>query len=163
MSSATLVRWAAAGLFFADNTSPAAALEVVETIARQGRSRGRLTRAKSGFVWSLPFDELQDVGRAFARAALELLIARSARVQRRELRVALPRSFQGRTQEVVLGRQLRHTEPDGALSDAAQPENRGVLNQTPGLLGQGLRLKALAEMAERTTSNGYLFGQFGRP
>jgi predicted RNA-binding Zn ribbon-like protein len=63
---------------------PSAALEVVEMTAREGRSRERLTRTKSGFAWSLLFDELEDVGRAFALAALDLLIARNDRREVRE-------------------------------------------------------------------------------
>jgi predicted RNA-binding Zn ribbon-like protein len=38
---------------------------------------------KSGFSWSLPFGELEDVGRAFALTAIELLITRN---DRREVR-----------------------------------------------------------------------------
>jgi predicted RNA-binding Zn ribbon-like protein len=63
---------------------PPAALKVVETAAREGRSRERLTHTKRGFTWSLPFDELEDVGRAFALRALELLIARNNRREVRE-------------------------------------------------------------------------------
>ena len=63
---------------------PPAALKVVETAAREGRSRERLTHTKRGFTWSLPFDELEDVSRAFALRALELLIARNNRREVRE-------------------------------------------------------------------------------
>jgi predicted RNA-binding Zn ribbon-like protein len=73
--------------FIAEDTGrayPSAALKVVEMAAREGRSRERLSHTKSGFAWSLPFDELEDVGRAFALAALELLIARNDRREVRE-------------------------------------------------------------------------------
>ena len=63
---------------------PPAALKVVETAAREGRSRERLTHTKRGFTWSLPFDELEDVSRAFALRAIELLIARNDRREVRE-------------------------------------------------------------------------------
>jgi predicted RNA-binding Zn ribbon-like protein len=65
-------------------TYPRAALKVVEAAAREGRSRERLTHIKRGFIWSLSFDELEDVGRAFALRALELLIARNNRREVRE-------------------------------------------------------------------------------
>ena len=65
-------------------TYPRAALKVVEAAAREGRSRERLTHTKRGFTWSLPFDELEDVSRAFALRALELLIARNNRREVRE-------------------------------------------------------------------------------
>ena len=73
--------------FIAEDTGrayPSAALKVVEMAAREGRSRERLSHTKSGVAWSLPFDELEDVGRAFALAALELLIARNDRREVRE-------------------------------------------------------------------------------
>lgn len=63
---------------------PSAAMKVVETAAREGRSRERLSHSKLGFAWSLPFDELEDVGRAFALAAIDLLIARNGRREVRE-------------------------------------------------------------------------------
>jgi predicted RNA-binding Zn ribbon-like protein len=63
---------------------PLAALKVVERAAREGRSRERLLHAKSGFAWSLALDELEDVSRAFALRALELLIARNNRREVRE-------------------------------------------------------------------------------
>jgi predicted RNA-binding Zn ribbon-like protein len=63
---------------------PSAALKVVETAAREGRSREQLLHTKNGFAWSLPFDELEDVARVFALAALELLIARNDRREVRE-------------------------------------------------------------------------------
>jgi predicted RNA-binding Zn ribbon-like protein len=63
---------------------PSAALKVVETAAREGRSRERLTHRKRGFAWALPFDQLEDVSRAFALRALELLIARNDRREVRE-------------------------------------------------------------------------------
>jgi predicted RNA-binding Zn ribbon-like protein len=74
-------------VFIAEDTGrayPSAALKVVETAAREGRSRERLTHTKRGFAWSLPFDELEDVSRAFALRALELLIARNDRREVRE-------------------------------------------------------------------------------
>jgi predicted RNA-binding Zn ribbon-like protein len=63
---------------------PPTALKVVETAAREGRSRERLLQVKSGFAWSMPFDELEDVGRAFALTSLVLLIARNDRREIRE-------------------------------------------------------------------------------
>ena len=63
---------------------PSGALQVVETAALEGRSRERLSRTKSGFSWSLPFGELEDVGRAFALTAIELLITRNDRREVRE-------------------------------------------------------------------------------
>jgi predicted RNA-binding Zn ribbon-like protein len=74
-------------VFIAEDTGrayPSAALKVVETAAREGRSRERLTHTKRGLAWSLPFDELEDVSRAFALRALELLIARNDRREVRE-------------------------------------------------------------------------------
>jgi predicted RNA-binding Zn ribbon-like protein len=74
-------------VFIAEDTGrtyPSTALQVVETTAREGRSRERFLHTKSGFAWSLPFDELEDVGRAFALASLELLIARNDRREIRE-------------------------------------------------------------------------------
>jgi predicted RNA-binding Zn ribbon-like protein len=74
-------------VFIAEDTGrayPSAALKVVEKAAREGRSRERLLHTKSGFAWSLPFDELEDVGRAFALAGLGLLIARNDRREVRE-------------------------------------------------------------------------------
>jgi predicted RNA-binding Zn ribbon-like protein len=74
-------------VFIAEDTGrayPSAALKVVETAAREGRSREQLLHTKNRFAWSLPFDELEDVDRAFALAALELLIARKDRREVRE-------------------------------------------------------------------------------
>jgi predicted RNA-binding Zn ribbon-like protein len=74
-------------VFIAEDTGrayPSAALKLVETAAREGRSREQLLHTKNRFAWSLPFDELEDVGRAFALAALELLIARNDRREVRE-------------------------------------------------------------------------------
>jgi predicted RNA-binding Zn ribbon-like protein len=81
------LREAAYKLFIAEGTGrayPPAALKVLEKAAREGRSRERLLHTKSGFTWSLPFDELEDVGRAFALASIELLIARNDRREIRE-------------------------------------------------------------------------------
>jgi predicted RNA-binding Zn ribbon-like protein len=64
--------------------SPDTALHRVETVAREGRSRERLARTKAGYAWKLPFDELADLGRAFALAATDLLIARNGRRDVRE-------------------------------------------------------------------------------
>jgi predicted RNA-binding Zn ribbon-like protein len=87
VAQALTLREAIHQVFIAEDTGrayPSAALKVVETAAREGRSRERLLHTKSGFAWSLPFDELEDVGRAFALAALELLIARNDRREVRE-------------------------------------------------------------------------------
>ena len=87
VDEAVALREAAYKLFIAEDTGrtyPSAALKVVEKAAREGRSRERLLHTKSGFAWSLPFDQLEDVGRAFALAALELLIARNDRREIRE-------------------------------------------------------------------------------
>jgi predicted RNA-binding Zn ribbon-like protein len=84
---AVALREALHQLFIAEDTGgayPSAALRLVETAALEGRSRERLSRTKSGFSWSLPFDELEDVSRAFALAAIELLIARNERREVRE-------------------------------------------------------------------------------
>jgi predicted RNA-binding Zn ribbon-like protein len=87
VDEAVALREAAYKLFVAEDTRlayPPAALKVLEKAAREGRSRERLLHTKSGFAWSLPFDELEDVGRAFALASLELLIARNDRREIRE-------------------------------------------------------------------------------
>jgi predicted RNA-binding Zn ribbon-like protein len=87
VDEAVALREAAYKLFIAEDTGrayPAAALKVLEKAAREGRSRERLLPTKSGFAWSLPFDQLEDVGRAFALASLELLIARNDRREIRE-------------------------------------------------------------------------------
>jgi predicted RNA-binding Zn ribbon-like protein len=87
VAQALTLREAIHQVFIAEDTGrayPSAALKVVETAAREGRSRERLTHAKRGFAWSLPFDELEDVSRAFALRALELLIARNDRREVRE-------------------------------------------------------------------------------
>jgi predicted RNA-binding Zn ribbon-like protein len=87
LDRAVALREATYKLFIAEDTGrayPPAALKVVEKVAREGRSRQRLLHTKSGFAWSLPFDELEDVGRAFALASLELLIARNDRREIRE-------------------------------------------------------------------------------
>jgi predicted RNA-binding Zn ribbon-like protein len=87
VDEAVALREAIHEVFIAEDTGcayPFAALQVLETAAREGRSRERLSRMKSGFSWSLPFDELEDVSRAFALAAIELLIARNERREVRE-------------------------------------------------------------------------------
>jgi predicted RNA-binding Zn ribbon-like protein len=87
VDEAATLREAIHQVFIAEDTGrayPSAALKVVETAAREGRSRERLTRTKSGFAWSLPFDELKDVSRAFALRATELFIARNDRREVRE-------------------------------------------------------------------------------
>jgi predicted RNA-binding Zn ribbon-like protein len=87
VDKAVTLREAIHQVFIAEDTARACrstALQVVESAAREGRSRERLSQNKSGFAWSLPFDELEDVGRAFALTALELLIARSNRREVRE-------------------------------------------------------------------------------
>jgi predicted RNA-binding Zn ribbon-like protein len=87
IAQALTLREAIHQVFIAEDTGrayPSAALKVVETAAREGRSRERLTHAKRGFAWSLPFDELEDVSRAFALRALELLIVRNDRREVRE-------------------------------------------------------------------------------
>jgi predicted RNA-binding Zn ribbon-like protein len=87
VAEAVTLREAVHQLFIAEDTAsayPSVALQVVETAAREGRSRNRLLRTKSGFFWSLPFDELEDVGRAFALAAIDLLIKRNERREVRE-------------------------------------------------------------------------------
>jgi predicted RNA-binding Zn ribbon-like protein len=87
VDEAVALREAAYKLFIAEGTGrayPPAALKVLEKAAREGRSRERLLPTKSGFAWSLPFYELEDVGRAFALASIELLIARNDRREIRE-------------------------------------------------------------------------------
>jgi predicted RNA-binding Zn ribbon-like protein len=87
VDEAVTLREAIHQVFIAEDTVcayPSAALRLVERTAQEGRSRERLSHTKSGFAWSLPFDELEDVGRAFALAALELLIARNDRREVRE-------------------------------------------------------------------------------
>jgi predicted RNA-binding Zn ribbon-like protein len=82
-----VLREAAYKLFIAEDAGrayPPTALKVLETAAREGRSRERLLHTQSRFAWSLPFNELEDVGRAFAIASLELLIARRDRRAVRE-------------------------------------------------------------------------------
>jgi predicted RNA-binding Zn ribbon-like protein len=74
VAEAVALREAAYSVFIIEDTGrayPPAALKVLETVARDGRSRERLVSTKSGFAWSLPFDELEDVGRAFALASIE--------------------------------------------------------------------------------------------
>jgi predicted RNA-binding Zn ribbon-like protein len=84
----------------------------VETAAREGRSRERLSHSRLGFAWSLPFDELEDVGRAFALTAIQLLIARNDRREVRECKgdncgwLFLDHS-KGGHRNLVLGGQLR--------------------------------------------------------
>ena len=87
VDEAVALREAAYKLFIAEDTGrtyPSAALKVVEKAAREGRSRERLLHTKSGFAWSLPFDQLEDVGHAFALTAIEVLIARNGRREIRE-------------------------------------------------------------------------------
>jgi predicted RNA-binding Zn ribbon-like protein len=87
VDEAVTLREAIHQVFIAEDTGRAyasTALQIVETAAREGRSRERLLHTRNGFAWSLPFDELQDLGRAFALAALELLIARNDRREVRE-------------------------------------------------------------------------------
>ena len=87
VAQAPTLREAIHQVFIAEDTGrayPSAALKVVETTAREGRSRERLTHTKRRFAWSLPFDELEDVSRAFALRAIELLIARNDRREVRE-------------------------------------------------------------------------------
>jgi predicted RNA-binding Zn ribbon-like protein len=87
VAQALTLREAIHQVFIAEDTGrayPSAALKVVETAAREGRSREQLLHTKNGFAWSLPFDELEDVGRAFALAGLGLLIARNDRREVRE-------------------------------------------------------------------------------
>jgi predicted RNA-binding Zn ribbon-like protein len=87
VAQALTLREAIHQVFLAEETGrayPSAALKVVETAAREGRSRERLMHTKRGFAWSLPFDELEDVSRAFALRALELLIVRNDRREVRE-------------------------------------------------------------------------------
>jgi predicted RNA-binding Zn ribbon-like protein len=87
VTQALTLREAIHQVFIAEDTGrayPSAALKVVETAAREGRSRERLTHTKCGFAWSLPFDELEDVSRAFVLRAIELLIARNNRREVRE-------------------------------------------------------------------------------
>jgi predicted RNA-binding Zn ribbon-like protein len=82
LDEAVALREATYSVFITEDTGrayPPAALKVLEKAAREGRSRERLLPTKSGFAWSLPFDELEDVGRAFALASLELLMARNDR------------------------------------------------------------------------------------
>jgi predicted RNA-binding Zn ribbon-like protein len=68
----------------ADRDYPAPALQLLEEVAREARRRERLSRTNPGFAWSLPFDELEDVGRAFALAAIGLLMSRDDRREVRE-------------------------------------------------------------------------------
>src|ERR1700722_10622543 len=87
VDEAVALREAAYKLFIAEDTGrtyPSAALKVLEKAAREGRSRERLLHTKSGFAWSLPFDQLEDVGHAFALTAIEVLIARNGRREIRE-------------------------------------------------------------------------------
>jgi predicted RNA-binding Zn ribbon-like protein len=87
LGEAVALREAAYKLFIAEDTGrayPPAPLKVLETVAREGRSRERLLHTQSRFAWSLPFDEPEDVGRAFALTSLDLLIARSDRRAVRE-------------------------------------------------------------------------------
>jgi hypothetical protein len=90
VDKAVTLREALHQLLIAQDTGcayPSAALQVVETAAREGRSRERLSHSRLGFAWSLPFDELEDVSRAFARGCNRIAdcterATRSARVQR---------------------------------------------------------------------------------
>jgi predicted RNA-binding Zn ribbon-like protein len=87
LGEAVALREAAYELFIAEEAGrayPSVALKVLETAAWEGRSRERFLPTQSRFAWSLPFDELEDVGRAFALASLELLIARNDRRAVRE-------------------------------------------------------------------------------
>jgi predicted RNA-binding Zn ribbon-like protein len=87
VTEAVALREAAYKLFIAEDRGrayPPAALKVLEKVAREGRSRERLLHTKNEFAWSLPFDKLEDVGRAFALASLELLMARNDRREIRE-------------------------------------------------------------------------------
>jgi predicted RNA-binding Zn ribbon-like protein len=87
VAQALTLREAIHQVFIAEDTGrayPSAALKVVERTAREGRSRERLTHTKGRFAWSLPFDALEDVSRAFALRAIELLIARNDRREVRE-------------------------------------------------------------------------------
>jgi predicted RNA-binding Zn ribbon-like protein len=87
VDEAVTLREAIYKVFIAEDTGrayPPAALKVVETAAREGRSRERLTHTKRGFAWSLPFDKPEDVAHAFALTAIELLIARNNRREVRE-------------------------------------------------------------------------------
>jgi predicted RNA-binding Zn ribbon-like protein len=87
VDEAVKLREAIHQVFIAEDTGrayPSAALKVVETAAREGRSRERLSHSRLGFAWSLLFDELEDVGRAFALTATQLLIARNDRREVRE-------------------------------------------------------------------------------
>lgn len=74
-------------LFIAEDVAasyPPAELDAISGIAREGRCRTQLQSAESGLAWQLPFDELEDVTRAFAIAAVDLLIARNSRREVRE-------------------------------------------------------------------------------
>jgi predicted RNA-binding Zn ribbon-like protein len=87
VDEAVTLREAIHQVFIAEDTGgayPSAALKAMETVAREGRSRERLSRSKSSFTWALPFDELEDISRALALAALELLIVRNDRREVRE-------------------------------------------------------------------------------
>jgi predicted RNA-binding Zn ribbon-like protein len=87
VDEAVTLREAIYKAFITEDTGRAyssAALKVVEAAAREGRSRERLLHATTGFAWSVPFDELEDVGRAFALTAIELLIAQNDRREVRE-------------------------------------------------------------------------------
>jgi predicted RNA-binding Zn ribbon-like protein len=69
VAQALTLREAIHQVFIAEDTGrayPSAALKVVETAAREGRSRERLTHTKRGFAWSLPFDELEDTSAALS-------------------------------------------------------------------------------------------------
>ena len=71
------------------------------------------------------------MGRTFALTAIELLIARNDVEKCESAKATTAAGFSStipkRASEVVLGRQLRHTEPDRALPDAPQAENPGLL------------------------------------
>jgi predicted RNA-binding Zn ribbon-like protein len=89
LDEAAKLREAVYKVFVAEDAGsayPAPALELMENTAREGRARERLSQTKTGFAWSLPFDSLDDVGRAFALAAIELLISRHDRREVRECR-----------------------------------------------------------------------------
>ena len=96
VDEAVTLREAVHQVFVAKDTGrvyPSAALKVVETTAREGRSRERLSCSRLRFARSFPFDELEDMGRVFALTAIDLLIARNGRRevrgQRRQLPLAL--------------------------------------------------------------------------
>lgn len=87
LKRAVALREAVYRVFLAEEVEqeiPSDALGFMQAVAREGRGRARLQRFEAGFAWHLPFDELEDVGRAFAIAAVDLLIAGSDRRRVRE-------------------------------------------------------------------------------